>query len=195
MPNFHSLVYRDPSESYFSGEILPLSIGCGQVIFVKKTIQIIENGGFRSHDESPYLNTGDLVSGRCQWVKLYSEGIGNFTVMNFHGLWQKDSKKLDTQERLEQSERVKVFFDSLEGKKIMCGDFNMLPHIQAMSSLEDGMRNLIKEYKIESTRNSHYQKEERFSDYVLVSKNIEVIDFKVLPEEVSDHCALLLDFK
>ena len=35
LKNFNSFTYRDPEESYFHGELLPLEVGCGQAIFVK----------------------------------------------------------------------------------------------------------------------------------------------------------------
>jgi endonuclease/exonuclease/phosphatase family metal-dependent hydrolase len=58
-----------------------------------------------------------------------------------------------------------------------------------------GCIDLIKKYGITSTRTSLYLKPIKFADYVFVSKGIDVIDFKVLPDEVSDHAPLLLDFK
>jgi hypothetical protein len=48
------------------------------------------------------------------------------------------------------------------------------------------MINLVKDYNVTSTRSSHYPKEEKFADYIFVSKDIEVKDFKVLPDEVND---------
>lgn len=195
LPDFHSFVYRDPEESYFHGEMLPLDVGCGQAMFVRKSLQIIENGGFRSHTDSPYHKGGDMVSGRCQWVTLYSEDTGHVTVLNLHGLWQRDSKKTDTKERLEQSERIREFFASVDHKKMLCGDFNIILDSEAMRKFEEGMRNLVKEYGVQSTRNSHYPKEEKFADYILVSPEVEVKDFKVLPDEISDHLPLMMECK
>ncbi len=36
LKDFIPIIYRDPEESYFHGELLLLDIGCGQVIFVRK---------------------------------------------------------------------------------------------------------------------------------------------------------------
>jgi len=58
---------------------------------------------------------------------------------------------------------------------------------------ESGLRNLIKEYSIKNTRTSHYSKEGKYADYALVSPEISVLDFRVLPDEVSDHAALYLE--
>lgn len=194
LPDFNAFIYRDPEESYIHGELLPLDVGCGQVIFVRKNIKVLENGGFRSHPDSPYHKGGDLVSGRCQWIKIKTDRE-DITILNLHGLWQRNSQKKDTPERVEQSQKIRDFFDSHNGKKILCGDFNIINDGNAMSMLEEGMINLIKEYNITSTRSSHYLKEEKFADYVLVSSDIKVKDFNVFVNEVSDHLPLRVDFK
>ena len=116
-----------------------------------------------------------------------------YTVFNLHGLWTSGGKT-DTPSRIEQSEKVKAFVDKAEGGKILCGDFNLLPHTRSIEILESNLRNLIKEYGVTSTRSELYTKPERFADYTMVSKEINVHNFKVMPEVVSDHIPLLLDF-
>ena len=39
------------------------------------------------------------------------------------------------------------------------------------------------------------KKDEKFADYIFTSRDINVNAFEVLKDEVSDHSALLLDFK
>jgi len=194
LSEFNPVVYRDPEESYFHGEMLPLDIGCGQVMFVRKSIKIIGKGGFRSHEDSPYHKGGDMVSGRCQWIKILSKENMSITVLNMHGLWQRGSKKADTLERLHQSEKINQFLSSVDGMKILCGDFNLAPEGEALRKFEDNMVNLIKEYCVTSTRSSHYPKEEKFADYIFISPEIKVKTFKVLQDEVSDHLPLLVEF-
>jgi hypothetical protein len=191
--DFNAYTYRDPEESYFHGEMLPPDVGCGQVIFVRKTYQVLEQGGFRSHPESPYHKGGDLVSGRCQWVKIADTDSSFLTIMNLHGLWQRNSHKRDTPERLEQSQKIKEFFGSSTQKNILCGDFNVVHDGNAIALLEEDMVNLVKKYGVTSTRSEHYPKEEKFADYILTSRNIEVKDFGVLSDVVSDHLPLFLE--
>lgn len=62
-----------------------------------------------------------------------------------------------------------------------------------MISRELNCRKLIKEYGITSTRTSLYTKPNKFADYVFVSRGIKIIDFKILPDEVSDHTPLFLE--
>ena len=85
---------------------------------------------------------------------------------------------------------------TLSNPYVMSGDFNLLPDTQSIKKLEDfGLRNLIKEHNITSTRTSLYPKAEKFADYTLTSKKIIIEDFKVLTDEVSDHSPLYLEFE
>jgi endonuclease/exonuclease/phosphatase family metal-dependent hydrolase len=58
-----------------------------------------------------------------------------------------------------------------------------------------GLKNLIHEYGITSTRTSFYTRENKFADYVFTSPGINVQDFKVLPDEVSDHTAICVSIE
>ena len=77
------------------------------------------------------------------------------------------------------------------------GDFNLRPDTESVRMLEAaGLRNLVREYGIETTRTSLYdhRDKEPHANYAFVSAGIEVRDFRVLPDEVSDHAPLFLDF-
>ena len=76
----------------------------------------------------------------------------------------------------------------------MCGDFNLLPNTQSLAILEEGMRNLIKEFGITSTRSELYTKSEKYADYILTSPDIAVHDFKVFSDTISDHLPLMVEF-
>lgn len=122
--------------------------------------------------------------------------LGRVAVSNFHGLWMQGRGKGDTPERIIQSEKIKAIIDANPtDKKIICGDFNLMPETKSIAILEQGMKNLIREFNVTTTRSSHYPKTEKFADYTFVSPAVEVIDFKVLSEEVSDHLAMQLIFE
>jgi endonuclease/exonuclease/phosphatase family metal-dependent hydrolase len=114
-------------------------------------------------------------------------------VFNFHGLWNSIDKN-DCDERLIQSQNLLKYTNKFTGPKILCGDFNLLPNTKSLEIIKPGFRDLIKEFAIKDTRTSFYTKDIRYADYVFVSPEIKVNDFRVLPDEVSDHAALLLDF-
>lgn len=189
LPGFISYRHFSPSVHFQTEEI---SFGAGQAIFVKSPLEASANGGFLCYAGEPPTDTiqGGKLTGNCQWVE-----VGPFVIANLHGLWQEGTGKADTPERLAQSRIVREFLDGRNGKKILCGDFNLLPNGKSMEILAEGMRDLIKENGITSTRSSLYKKEVRFADYALVSPEVEVIDFKVLPDEVSDHLPLSLEFR
>jgi len=108
-------------------------------------------------------------------------------------LWHKSGKD-DIPERIKQSGKVKTFLDSVSGPKIVCGDLNLNINTKSLEILKKGMRELVTENNILSTRSSFYLKEPKHADYMLVSKDIEVKEFKVLPNIVSDHLPLYLEF-
>jgi len=171
------------------GEIAESPIG--QAIFIKNNITFIDQGGFYTH--SPVVNH----SGIFQYIKIK---INNekITVGNLHGLWQ-SSGKSDTPERFKQSKMIKNFYASHENKKILCGDFNLRPETKSISTLEDCFKNLIKIYNIKSTRTNLYKDADKYrdyiADYVFVSPDISVTDFKILNHLVSDHLPLMLEFQ
>lgn len=168
----------------------------GLAAFVRKTIKIEEIGDIFVHlkKDSMIGRDGSTLGKNLQYLKIH-DGKKDITVINFHGLWN-GKGKTDTQDRINQSKRIIDFVKNISHDIVLCGDFNLRPDTESLKILEQelGLRNLIPEYKITSTRTSLYTKEEKFADYVLVSSGIQITEFKVLPDEVSDHSALFLEF-
>ncbi len=168
----------------------------GLLMLVKKELKVLEEGEFFVHKEKGHVPEDDIGNHarNLQYVTLETAS-GLLTVINFHGLWAgKGVGKVDTPDRLEQSRKIVEFIDGHKEKIVFCGDFNLLPDTESLAIIEHaGMRNLIKEYNVTSTRTSHYTKPEKYADYVLVSNDIDVKEFKVLPDEISDHAPLLVE--
>ena len=164
--------------------------------FIKKGIDLIETGDIFVYRHRDAMSDDDATNlGRnLQYFKIGSEKT--FTLMNFHGLWTGTGKN-DTEDRINQSKRIVEFAKSLSGDFILAGNFNLLPHTESIKILEDiGVRNLIKDYGIINTRTSYYTKtSDKFADYAFTTPNIKVKDFKILPDEVSDHAAMYLEFE
>jgi len=162
----------------------------GQAIFVKNGIPVEEEG-----DIFIFENAEPEGRGRHSRNLQYIRTIINdrpTVIGNLHGLWN-GMGKTDTEERLEQGRRIRDFVNGRSEQIIVVGDFNLNPDTQSLAIAEEGMRNLIREYGITSTRTSFYDKEGKMADYALVSHQMNVVDFKVLPDEVSDHAALFLE--
>jgi exonuclease III len=193
--------------SDFTGYHAPITIGWdgmssrkdypiqfGLSMFIRKSIPIDSAGDFFVYKKlGDFKGSAMTIPRNVQYAKFKNDNQ-NYTICNFHGHWEPGTNKRDTKERIAQSENIVTFLDQEKSKKILCGDFNLVPDTQSMAILEKNMRNLIREYDIISTRSSYYTKDIKFADYILVSPEIEVKEFKVLQDEVSDHLPLYLEF-
>ncbi len=168
----------------------------GIAIFVNKKIKIAEEGDlFVFKERKDALQDFKVSHARNLQFITIETNKGKRTILNFHGLWNGQSKE-DTEERIAQADNISKYVKTIDNPYVFCGDFNLLPENKSLKMIEDlGMRNLIKEYGISSTRSSHYKKPDKFADYTLVSDGIKVNEFKVLPDEISDHLAMYLDFE
>lgn len=171
----------------------------GICMFVKKDIEILDEGDILIHNNPDYpvdvpKQLGPRHPRNLQWIECRKKN-STFTVMNVHGLWNGQGKS-DTPERLAQSQSIRNFMDTVTTPKILCGDFNLRPETQSFKIVQNGMCNLVEKYQIPTTRTSLYSKleEQPFADYVLTCPNIQINTFQVLPDVVSDHAPLILDF-
>ncbi len=167
----------------------------GLASFVKNTIEVEESGDIfvHGHKNSLVGKDGSTLGRNLQYLKL-SNADKKITVANFHGLWN-GKGKTDTEDRIAQSERIVDFIKNIPDDIVLGGDFNLKPDTESIKIIEKklNLKNLVLEHGILSTRTSHYTKSEKFADYIFTSPNIIVKEFKVLPEEVSDHAALFLE--
>ncbi len=193
LPDFNAYTFLASQEAVsFQSEPLSAHTKAGQAIFVKKSLAVTNNGGFRTYKgEVKGMDLGGKITGSCQWVQIeyHNESL---LVLNLHGLWQKDTNKQDTPERLEQSNIINKFLSEKSVSKILCGDFNLRPDGQSIKILEKHLINLIKKFNITTTRSCLYTKPEKFADYILTSPSLGVKEFHVLSEVVSDHLPLLV---
>ncbi len=168
----------------------------GLAIFIKKDFKVLEEGEIYVYKEKGYYSEEDLGDhGRSMQYIVFETPAGKRMVANLHGLWNGTGKG-DTVDRLLQSDKIIDFLKTRSEPLVLCGDFNLLPDARSVKKLEDfGLCNLIAEYGITNTRSSVYTKPERYADYAFVSDGVRVKDFWVLPDEVSDHLALFLDFE
>lgn len=164
----------------------------GLAIFIKKNIAVLNQGEIFIYENLNYPGLGPTHSRKSQWLEFQTNGKG-YVIMNVHGLWN-GKGKTDTPLRIEQSIRIKKFLDTFTSPILLCGDFNLRPDTESIKILEEGMQNLVRGHNITSTRTNLYPKEEKFADYIFTSPDINIRSFRVLDNEVSDHCPLFLDF-
>lgn len=169
----------------------------GLLMLVRKNFKVLEEGEIFVYKEKGYVHEKNIGNHarNIQYVTVETEE-GLLTIVNFHGLWNGSSGKRDTEDTLRQSYNIINFMKKILNPIVFCGDFNLRPDTESIKKFEDfGLKNLIKEYGITSTRTSLYPKPEKYADYTFVSEGINVKDFKILPDEVSDHFAMYLDFE
>lgn len=119
--------------------------------------------------------------------------VEEYAIINTHGLWQ-NSIKEDTEAKIEQSKKILDLAEKTAEKKIICGDFNLLPDTLSIKMLSDKYENLIEEYGVKDTRGVLYEKDVRYSDYAFLDRNIAVKNFSVPNIQISDHLPLLITF-
>ncbi|MDB5188912.1 MAG: Endonuclease [Candidatus Nomurabacteria bacterium] len=167
----------------------------GIAIFLKKGIGLIASGElvmYENPDFDPHDKTSDHTR-KMQWMHI-QHGRKDVMIMNVHGHWDARGRD-DTPNRLQQSKILNDFIESVGlTPKIMVGDFNLNAQTESIKLLEKNFTNLISKYGVTSTRTPLYTGDDQHSDYVFVSPEVLVEDFKVMPDVVSDHAPLYLQF-
>jgi endonuclease/exonuclease/phosphatase (EEP) superfamily protein YafD len=186
----------------FTGTFVPvcrqLSGEFGLSLFVREALMPVFDSQFvvGTYGEiGPVLESGR----RNVPVVLQNVHMAGLTVAHFHGVAY-PGHKLDTTERLMQSEALAQSVRTSAVPVILCGDLNLQPDTKSIRLLEQiPLRNLIAEFGIQSTRPEHhlehYPPEERqyFADYMFVSPEVAVRSFEVPTIDVSDHLPLILE--
>jgi endonuclease/exonuclease/phosphatase family metal-dependent hydrolase len=130
-------------------------------------------------------------------LQYYEVIINNkkYLFLNFHGLWS-ESGKIDTPERIIQSQNIIKFLESYrEDGIILSGDFNLASDTESIKILEEwGLTNLNTRFGINSTRSSFYDGLVKCVDYIFVNDKINVTSLSAIQNEISDHLPLLLEF-
>lgn len=165
----------------------------GLSIFVRKGLEVIEEGDIWIYGSGDYAPNG-VHSRNLQYLKVYN-GEKRFLIANVHGIWMPGTHKEDIPERLEQTRIILDFLADITDPLILVGDFNLRPETKSLKSIEEKYENLLPKYEIHNTRTSFYDKECKYADYVFIGEGVVDKNLRVLPEEVSDHAALLLEFE
>jgi endonuclease/exonuclease/phosphatase family metal-dependent hydrolase len=176
-------------------------VAMGNAIFVHKNLEVIENGEVFIRGQKNALNVTEALQGNwfsmprvLQFVQIKNSDVP-LNIFNYHGIWH-TSGKGDMPERHEQSDKILKVMEGFEGRKILCGDFNLEMNTESVRKLEENMRNLVKDFKIETTRSDLYPKKDLmpYADYTFVTPDIKVEKFSVPNEPISDHLPMILEF-
>ena len=110
-------------------------------------------------------------------------------IINVHGIW--NATRMGDERTIAQSEFI--ISELLKDKipTIVVGDFNLLPESPSIKIIENHVTNLSVQYKLRTTR----PEKDMVVDYIFVTDDIRVKDFKVIKTDISDHFPLVLDFE
>jgi len=138
------------------------------------------NGEYREHT-SPDIVFSNINT--LQVVKLEND----FTIINHHGFWC--PSPIGDNETVRVFTKVAAIVRQIQGPLVMCGDFNIIHDSPAMRAL-DFLRDLTHEYGITTTLSGLGYDGQVACDHILINDAVDVQDFSVLPDLVSDHLAL-----
>ncbi len=113
-------------------------------------------------------------------------------ILNHHGYHVAEHKNGNA----ETDQHMKIIYDyaqKISEPILITGDFNLSPDSQSLKDLNKDYRNLCIEHNIQTTRNALSSKTET-CDYIFVNDSIHVQHFGVLPDVISDHAALVIEF-
>lgn len=148
----------------------------------------------------PFSEThSEFINGEYRTDTVLGKTIGNnlniqivklengLTVVNHHGFWR--PQPMGDEESVKAFEKVAGIVRQLNGPVVMCGDLNVVHEAPAMRAL-DFLRDLTHENGVKNTLSGLKYDGEVPCDHILVSSDIEVKDFVVYPDLISDHLAL-----
>lgn len=168
----------------------------GIATFIRKDIEIVKEDHVLLFEPRCFPDPENPMTDHARKMQCLEIKRGNvYRIFNVHGHWV-PGNKLDNENRLEQSRRIVEKIQQSDLPIIMCGDFNLEPQTESIAMIEQvPMSNLIKKYNVQSTRTSLYKKKGNFADYIFINDGIAVREFRVMPDEVSDHAALYIEFE
>lgn len=170
--------------------------------FVKNGIKILEekivwlnptrkiaNYKDRKIEEDPR----NLIALKLSWESK------TFWDLNTHLAW--GPNPYDADFKMVQAKKLYEFMSKLNEPFVLTGDFNMTPDTKVIKMLSTLGRNLTVENGLTNTLNPKLHSVKKLFppgfavDYIITSKDINVLDFKTVEEDLSDHIGLTAEFE
>jgi len=139
-----------------------------------------------------FLENDDYNRGRVLQHVVVENGSDTLHILNHHGHHNHGHKNGD-EETMRQCGMIADYVKNLEGQVVLCGDFNLVPDSESLEQINRVLVNHVKEREVVTTRTPLTHKTEA-CDYIFTSPSIEVKNFQVLDDIVSDHKALTVEF-
>lgn len=158
------------------------------VIWMNPYRDLVE-GELETYADKPYSAYG---------LKLEIEGH-MFELLNGHFTW--GPRPYDTDDTIARAKLVADYIAELDRSFVLTGDFNVRPDTVTASQFEKYSRNLVRELGIANTLNPRLHRVKKLFpegipvDLVFTSPDLRVMGLRVLPDDLSDHLGVVLEFE
>ncbi len=153
LPDFHSR-FEPYLKHHNLAEPTKFHLELGTASFVRDSFPITHHGRHQIHraQDDPMIGLQyETIPRHIQWLECQISA-SSLVVANLHGMWF-EGEKIDNSQSITQSQRICGFLHTVHLPLVMAGDFNLWPDTTSIHMLENtGLRNLITEYHIASTR-------------------------------------------
>lgn len=174
-------------------------VGYGNAIFSKfpvtntETIEVSGEHHSYSKAEDYAANEGQKECFNMQRIQVTVGDNKTFCLINYHGYWEPNEYGSAVTVQL-MNDVVAKILDESPRPLILSGDLNVDSNAPAMAPIHNRLRDLTKENKIETTLTQFGKIPIAACDHICISDGIDVKQFAVREELLSDHKALVLEF-
>lgn len=149
-----------------------------------------------------YRNTDDMSDRETEYAAytgllhtvIELGNAGTVHVLNHHGRLVID-KRMGSDIADYNFQKIAAYIATLNGGVILSGDFNLVKEASSLQPLKDlGLCNLNDLYGITEVRNEFAWKSDEAVSHIFVNDRIDIADYKVATDNVSDHLPLILHF-
>jgi endonuclease/exonuclease/phosphatase family metal-dependent hydrolase len=146
-----------------------------------------------SDSESYAAGEGLTEGANLQQTTVRLGGGKSFTVFNHHAYWVPNHMGNETSAAA--LEKVASIIRQSPRPLILSGDLNVVAESPAMNPILEILTDLTKENNLSTTLSQFGAMRNVACDHICISEGIEVRDFSVREDLVSDHQALVLEFE
>ena len=156
------------------------------------------------HTIFPYEPEGEITPQLQRLVQIYNmvhteqrlaDGRIIHVLSHHNHIVRSDAGRLYSKTSEINFKTIAAYIAKLSGPVIFSGDFNMLKESTCLQPLKEiGLTNLNDVHNIHSARNEFSWKTDECVSHVFISPDIQVHDYRIATDNVSDHLPLVMDF-
>lgn len=169
----------------------------GNATFYKRDISLVEKKVFWLNKlDTPFPSEENSFEklGRNMLHLTLQKEERTFSIINTHLSWAPSPHEQPYQR--EKNKQILPYLFSLTSPIIFSGDFNIQADQPTIVEISGILKNLITENSISNTLNPRTHRVKQLFppglavDYIFVSKDIQIKNFRILDEDLSDHLGL-----